>query len=338
MEQWERVVVTVSAARQSEGGSSPEGRAAVPVTVLTGVLGAGKTTLLRRLLAGDHGLRISAVVNDVADLGLDASLIEGVTDDVVALTNGCSCCTLAGDLAAALRDLAAPGTGPAPDAVIIELSGASDPVSVAQVVQGAPGVCLDGVVAVVDAEQGRSQLADHRLGPVMHRQLAAAHLVVISKADLVDGAAEDALVAAVGAVAPGRPVVVLRATHEDVGLLLGAGLKGARPTPPDEGDHGGVAEVVTRIVAVPPKLPRAAASAWLDRAPQSVVRAKGWVSLVGPNGAIEVLDLQLVGRRWALEGGTAPVDVPLGTVAVIAFDETGMQEWLSDLSALSEVW
>ena len=86
----------------------------IPVLLLTGYLGSGKTTLLNRILANERGIRFAVIVNDIGEINIDASLIRrgGVVggagkDDLVALQNGCICCTLKMDLAEQLAGLAA---------------------------------------------------------------------------------------------------------------------------------------------------------------------------------------------------------------------------------------
>ena len=83
----------------------------VPVLLITGYLGSGKTTLLNRILTNRRGMKFAVIVNDIGEVNIDADLIEkggivGKTDDsLVALQNGCICCTLKMDLAAQISDL-----------------------------------------------------------------------------------------------------------------------------------------------------------------------------------------------------------------------------------------
>ena len=136
----------------------------IPVLLLTGYLGSGKTTLLNRILSNERGIRFAVIVNDIGEVNIDASLIQkgGVVnqsdDSLVALQNGCICCTLKMDLVEQLHDIIATGNF---DYIVIEASGICEPGPIAQTICSIPqmepryteaGVpVLDSIVTVVDA-------------------------------------------------------------------------------------------------------------------------------------------------------------------------------------------
>lgn len=109
-------------------------KAPLPVTLLSGFLGSGKTTLLQNVLKTNHGLKIAVIVNDIGAVNVDASLIKSSTitqskEKVIALQNGCICCTLRGDLLEELVRLSALQQF---DYVLVESSGISEPEQVAE--------------------------------------------------------------------------------------------------------------------------------------------------------------------------------------------------------------
>jgi len=127
----------------------------IPVTVVCGPLGAGKTTLVNRLLDAPGERQLALVVNDMGEVNVDAELLDDAEDGVVDLSNGCICCRLGDDLREQLSSLVATRD---PDAIVVEASGISEPVPIAQTITGAgvdgdppAGVRLDTMVSVVDA-------------------------------------------------------------------------------------------------------------------------------------------------------------------------------------------
>ena len=158
----------------------------VPMTIISGFLGAGKTTLLNHILHGDHGLKIAVLVNDFGAINIDAQLVVGVEGEgeTVNLSNGCICCTIRDDLLKETVRLLR--REEPPEYIIIETSGVSDPITVAQtflVPEFKPLVRLDSILAVVDADQILA-LEEENYGLAID-QIAVADMVVLNKVDLV---------------------------------------------------------------------------------------------------------------------------------------------------------
>ncbi len=295
---WQATVGSIAAARRQSGDAE---RGDIGVTVLTGFLGSGKTTVLRRLLAEPAGLRIAAVVNDIGPVNIDAAAIEGSqiasrTPDRVELTNGCACCALVDDLAETLENLAGARMS---DAIVVEASGVADPATLALAAEGAAGCMLDGVVAVVDAQQLASQLGDPRVGSAVRRQIEVAHLVVLSKVDRVEGDEVADLTDRLGRLAPGRMVVPAVHGRIDPRLLLGAALRGAA-LPADAGEHP--FEVATAVVTPTRPWKAAEVARWFESSPSGLMRAKGWFAS-SDGGCHEV---QAVGRSWRIVPAASP--------------------------------
>ena len=178
----------------------------VKIVMLTGYLGAGKTTLLNHILSNDGGIRAAVIVNDIGEVNVDASLIKdgglSATDNLIPLTNGCICCTLADDLANQLSDIAESGNF---DYIIIEASGICEPVPIAYTISafcdeekvgGAPKLALDNIVAVVDCARmydefhgGRDLLAEDidedDIEALLISQIEFCSTLVLNKVDTV---------------------------------------------------------------------------------------------------------------------------------------------------------
>ena len=144
-----------------------------PVLLLTGYLGSGKTTLLNRILSNKRGIRFAVIVNDIGEVNIDADLIQqgGVVnqkdDSLVALQNGCICCTLKMDLVQQLQDIIALEKF---DYIVIEASGICEPGPIAQTICSIPSMApevtehgiprLDCIVTVVDALRMRDEFGN----------------------------------------------------------------------------------------------------------------------------------------------------------------------------------
>jgi len=155
----------------------------VPVTIITGYLGAGKTTLINHLLGQHHGKRYAVIINEFGDLGIDGDLIINTDETIIELTNGCLCCSVRGDLLAALTSLR-PRLEEF-DGVIVETSGLADPAPVAQTFlvdeNDSRGFSLDAVIALVDARHGATLIEQE---PESAAQVAFADRLVLTKPDL----------------------------------------------------------------------------------------------------------------------------------------------------------
>lgn len=182
----------------------------IPSTILTGFLGAGKTTLLNRILHEEHGLRIAVIENEFGQENIDNEiLVRDTGEQIVEMNNGCICCTVRGDLIVALTNLAQKRAAGeiAFDRVVIETTGLANPGPVAQTFfvdeEVGANYMLDAVVTVVDARHAMDQLDRHEEA---QRQVGFADKILLSKTDLVDAAAVDALKARLHRINPRAPI------------------------------------------------------------------------------------------------------------------------------------
>ena len=169
----------------------------IPATILTGFLGSGKTTLLKRVLTEAHGQKIAVIENEFGEENIDNDiLVSDTQEQIIQLSNGCVCCTIREDLRTTLAELAAKKRKGELDfeRVVIETTGLADPGPVAQTFfmddEVAETYLLDSILTLVDAKHANEQLDSRQEA---RRQVGFADQIFISKTDLVDAAAVDAL-------------------------------------------------------------------------------------------------------------------------------------------------
>lgn len=203
----------------------------IPVLLITGYLGSGKTTLLNRILTNTQGIRFAVIVNDIGEVNIDASLIRkgGVVsqqdDSLVALQNGCICCSLKMDLIAQLHDLAAQK---AFDYIVIEASGICEPAPIAQTLcsyaQMVPGFAQDGlpvldcICSVVDALRIRDEFdkgdalahfvpKEEDLAALVIEQIEFSNLILLNKASEVSEDELARIKSIIRAIQPTAPII-----------------------------------------------------------------------------------------------------------------------------------
>lgn len=223
--------------------------APIPATIITGFLGAGKTTLIQNLIRSAGGKRIALVVNEFGDLGFDGEQIAGcgiegcADEDVIELTNGCICCTVADDFLPTMEMLLA--REPAPEHIVIETSGLALPQPLVQAFQWpsvAARMTVDGVVTVADAEalahglyapdpakveaqRAADDSLDHEtpVEELFADQMRCADLVVLSKTDRITSEALETVNQSLDGKRAGVGVVCSTADGLPADLLIGLG-------------------------------------------------------------------------------------------------------------------
>ena len=216
----------------------------IPVLLITGYLGSGKTTLLNRILTNEKGIRFAVIVNDIGEVNIDASLIQkgGVVsqndDSLVALQNGCICCSLKMDLIAQLHDLCAQH---AFDYIVIEASGICEPAPIAQTLcsyaQMVPQFATDGlptldcICSVVDALRLRDEFdggdalahyipKEEDLAALVIEQIEFSNIILLNKASEVSEEELVRIKAIIRAIQPTAEIIETNYCDVDLEKLL----------------------------------------------------------------------------------------------------------------------
>lgn len=162
----------------------------VPFSVIGGFLGAGKTSLVNHILA-TASQRYAVLVNDFGALNVDASLIREHQGDTLALANGCVCCSLAAGFSKSLGQIL--DRLEQFDHVVVEASGVADPGRIQDIARIEPRLAVRGNPVLLDGQQLLQQAQDAHISSLIHRQIAAADLMLINKQGLLSTAEKRSL-------------------------------------------------------------------------------------------------------------------------------------------------
>lgn len=219
----------------------------LPVLLLTGYLGSGKTTLVNRILSNRRGIKFAVIVNDLGEVNIDASLIEkgGVVgkkdDSLVALQNGCICCTLKMDLVEQIDEISAAGKF---DYIVIEASGICEPAPIAQTIcslpelserTDGPEVKLDCIVTVVDALRMQSEFScgdalplgnfdDDDLEKLIIEQIEFCNIILLNKASEVRPEELGRIRSIIKALQPKAKIIECNFCDIDLDCILDTGM------------------------------------------------------------------------------------------------------------------
>lgn len=196
--------------------------APIPVTVLSGFLGAGKTTLLKHMLEAEHGLKLAVIENEYSDTPIDSLLLGNEPVEIMTLANGCVCCSIHVELEKALYLLLdkLDAGELAFDRLVIECTGLADPAPVAQTFFAGEELCerylLDGVITLVDAVNAERHLQES----IAQAQVGFADRILLSKTDLVDAGAIEALTQRLQRINRRAPILTVEHGRIDLAELL----------------------------------------------------------------------------------------------------------------------
>lgn len=220
----------------------------VPVLLLTGYLGSGKTTLLNRILSNKRGIRFAVIVNDIGEVNIDANLIQkgGIVDkqddSLIALQNGCICCTLKMDLVQQISDIIAQQRF---DYLVIEASGICEPAPIAQTICSIPSMgepvtrggipVLDCIATVVDALRMKDEfqsgeglmkpsIAEEDIENLVIQQIEFCNIILLNKASEVEPHELERIRQIIKALQPKAEIIECDYGNVELGRLLNTGL------------------------------------------------------------------------------------------------------------------
>ena len=239
----------------------------VPVSIITGYLGVGKTTLLKKIIS-DTKKKIAILMNEFGEIGIDTKIMKGKNVDMMELLGGCVCCSLTGELTAAIEEILKKVK---PDMIVIETTGVAEPDAMIANIDDVEGVRLDSVITIVDAD---AFVNFPRLGHTGRVQIENADVIILNKVDLVHTSQIDEIEHALQELNPRAPII--KATYSNLDTRVLFGLETERAVA-EHGTHD--ATIIDSFVYRSDRIhERSRFLKFASDIPKEVYRAKGFVN------------------------------------------------------------
>lgn len=293
----------------------------IPVAIISGHLGAGKTSLINSLLTNAVGLKIGVIVNDFGKLNIDAMLVEQSTSELIALSNGCICCSLSNELDDSLNQLAHADSQL--DLILIEASGVSNPLQMVELIYNSQNqfIKLLDLIYVVDGVNFQ-QLSQDR-PELIHSHLTTARLIILNKIDLL---APEELVGIETQIREVNPyATIIKTTHAEFNPQLLLDLPVASQPKLGQTPREHFADYISVTFRERQPLDPITTTNFLNNLPAGVYRLKGWMYFGKKSLNNQKILVQKVGQTHSLSGADWADDKPLTELVFIGTDFNGAQ-------------